>query len=97
MRGFQPRYKRVDLFDWKVPLSGVEYSVELEWRLAARWAGYRFDEFQILDGEEQSENVAAYRIAMRIEAVLNMEQARAAKARSTHTTPRSSRAPKRRR
>jgi len=46
----------------------------MEWRLAARWAGYRYDdEFALLAGETQSRIVAAYRIAMHSEAVVNYE------------------------
>ena len=48
----------------------MTYSDELDWRLAARWAGYKFDDFQLLDGEEQSSIVAAYTLSSRIESVL---------------------------
>lgn len=56
-----------------MPRSGVSYSREFEWFLAARWAGYRWREFRMLDGEEQSHIVAAYRVQMQIEAVLAKE------------------------
>jgi len=59
-----------------VPRSGIEYSAELEWRFAARWAGYRLEEFFALDGEEQSAIVASYRIQNQVEAVLSLEQIR---------------------
>lgn len=59
-----------------MPRSGISYSPALEWRLAARWAHYRYEEFVALEGEAQSEIVAAYRIAMQMEAVLAQEQAR---------------------
>ena len=49
---------------------------ELEWRLAARWTGYTYQQFAELDGEEQSAIVATYRSHNQIEAVLAQEQAR---------------------
>src|SRR3989304_1487707 len=57
---FQVKFKGRDIRQWRLPDTGVTYSDELDWRLAARWAGYKFDDFQLLDGEEQSSIVAAY-------------------------------------
>jgi elongation factor P hydroxylase len=55
----------------------VRYSAQLEWRLAAQWAGYRFyGEFDQLDGEQQSDIVAAYRAFHQISAVLDYEAER---------------------
>jgi hypothetical protein len=62
-----------------VPLSGVSYAPELEWRLAARWAGYRYEDFTLLAGEEQSGTVAAYRVNGHIEALMAQEQSRRAR------------------
>jgi hypothetical protein len=77
---FQPTFKRVDLFRLHVPRAGVSYAPELEWRLAARWAGYRYiEEFTALDGEEQSAIVATYRIDAYLAAVLTQEQMRESK------------------
>jgi len=46
----------------------------MEWRLAARHWGYRYDdEFCYLSGEQQATLVAAYRIAMHGEAVVAYE------------------------
>lgn len=42
-----------------------------EWRLAAQWAGYRYEDFELLDGDHQSAHVAAYRDAMMMRAVLD--------------------------
>jgi hypothetical protein len=56
-----------------VPRSGISYAPELEWRLAARWAGYKMEEFQALDGADQSDVVAAYRAQNQIDAVLAWE------------------------
>lgn len=66
-----------------MPLSGVAYEPELEWRYAARWAGYKYaEEFAMLDGEEQSAIVAAYRIEHYVAAVLAQEQARESERRA---------------
>jgi hypothetical protein len=42
----------------------------VEWFFAARFAGYTWDEFQMLPGERQSFLIAAYRLHSQIEAVL---------------------------
>jgi len=39
--------------------------------LAAQWAGYRYEDFCMLDGALQSGHVAAYRASNQIEAVLD--------------------------
>ncbi|MCC7208330.1 MAG: hypothetical protein IT323_13565 [Anaerolineae bacterium] len=60
--------------------SGVTYSVQFEWRLAAHWAGYRrFKDFQALDGDEQSEIVATYRAWAQMRAVEEYAAAKAMK------------------
>jgi hypothetical protein len=70
----------------RVPRSGVTYSEQLEWDLAAIWANYRPDDdpggFYALDGEMQSRIVAAYETHLQIEGVITNEQNEAAK-RST--------------
>lgn len=50
--------------------SGVTYNSELEERLASQWAGYRYEEFLDLDGDQQAEHIAAYRVTHQVEAVL---------------------------
>lgn len=81
---FNPKYRGQDVFTISVPRSGIAYSPLLEWRLAARWAGYTFEQFTELEGDEQSMIVASYRANNQIEAVLSAEQVkemkRAAKA-----------------
>lgn len=64
-----------------VPRSGVTYSRELEWIMAAVWANYKPDEtdFFALDGERQSTIVAAYRTHNQIEAVIAYEQVKEAR------------------
>lgn len=59
-----------------MPRSGLRYAAEMEWRLAAQWAHYRYEDWQMLDGELQSAHVAAYRVAKQAEAVLAHEGAR---------------------
>lgn len=51
--------------------SGVSFSSALEWRLAAQWAGYKYEKFIELEGDLQSAHVAAYRSYHQIEAVLS--------------------------
>jgi len=59
-----------------VPRSGLEWDSEVEWRQAAAWANYTFENFQLLSGELQSAHVAAYRISQHAEAVIAHENAR---------------------
>jgi len=48
-----------------------------EWYLAARWAGYRWDDFCALDAAtEQAFHVAAYRCQMQLDAILAKEATR---------------------
>lgn len=62
------------MFAVGVPMSGLTYTRDLEWRLAAHWAGYRrFADFAALPGEEQSEVVAVYRAESRMRAVAEHE------------------------
>jgi hypothetical protein len=53
-----------------VPRSGVTYAGELEYRFAAQWAHYQWEDFIDLDGEDQSAIVASYRAYNQIEGVL---------------------------
>lgn len=55
----------------------MRYSSQLEWRLAAQWAGYRwYGEFDRLSADEQSDVIATYRAHHQIAAVLDYEQAK---------------------
>ena len=56
--------------------SGISYAGPLEWRFAAQWAGYRYEDFERLPGERQSAHVAAFRAHQQIEGVLVTEQMR---------------------
>ena len=52
----------------------MSYAPEVEWRLTAQWIHHTYESFQELDGEQQSENVAAYRVHQQIEGILTQEQ-----------------------
>lgn len=70
------------MFRYTVTRSHVSYSVQLEWRLAAQWAGYTYEAFEQLDGDLQSGHVAAYRVNGQIRAVVEQDQADEAKRKS---------------
>lgn len=65
---------------------GATYGGEFEWREAARFALVTWDQFETLDGEEQSAIVAHYRGHHQLEAVISQEQAREMKRRSRRGT-----------
>lgn len=48
----------------------MTYSPLFEWRSAAKWAGYSWEAFVDLDGDEQAWIVAHYRCTLQLEAVL---------------------------
>lgn len=75
---FAATFRGRDVFSYQqVPRSGVKYSLLLEWFLAARWAGYKWDEeFSALDGDQMAFIVAAYRVHHQIEAVTAWWQTR---------------------
>lgn len=64
------KYKGRDAFEIHLPRSGFEYSIDLEMRLAAQWAGYKWQEFSDLDGDEQSEIVATYQARNQIDGIV---------------------------
>src|SRR5689334_22654883 len=77
-RVFNVQFRGRDIFEIRVPLSGVTHSIEFEWREAAHWARYRWEEFADLDGDEQAAIVAHYRAHTRLEAVLAQDLKRRA-------------------
>lgn len=77
-----PTFRGRNIFDIVVPRSGVQFSFDLEWRLAAHFAGYRFEDFILLQTENQAHHIAAYRCYTRIEAVVEQVRAKEAKARA---------------
>lgn len=62
--------------------SGITFSSALEWRLAAKWAGYTYEAFIELEGDLQSAHVAAYRSVSQFEAVLAEDAAKEAARRA---------------
>lgn len=79
------RYRGRAVFGMRVPRSGITYTQEFEWRLAAHWAGFRrFRQFEALSAEEQSEIVATYRAAVQMQAVVENETARQMKREAQH-------------
>jgi elongation factor P hydroxylase len=55
----------------------VKHSAQLEWRLAAQWAGYRwYGEFDRLDADQQSDVIATHRAFHQISAVLDYDHER---------------------
>lgn len=53
-----------------MPRSGLSYAAEFEWLEAAHWAGYRWEAFRVLDGDDQARIVAHYRARMQMDAVI---------------------------
>lgn len=64
------------IFECQTFRSGLNFSNELEERLAAQWAGYRYEDFLELDGEVQSGHVAAFRCEKQMEAAVQHKQYR---------------------
>lgn len=67
-----------------MPRSKLRVGALFEWEEAAHWAGYKWEEFQELDGEEQSRIVAHYRTHFQIDAVLEQERIKAIKVAQRH-------------
>lgn len=76
---FQVRFRGRDVFSISTARSGVSYAPILEWVLAARWAGYTYEQFEKMDGDRQSFYVAARRAELQIEAVMTKEANKKAK------------------
>lgn len=54
----------------------MTYSSELEWRLVAAWANYRFEDWLKLDADQMAAHVAAYRTQNQIDGVLAADRLR---------------------
>ena len=63
-----------DIFEYRVPRSGLTYSPLLHWRLVAKWAEYSWPEWEKLEPDLQAFEIAAYETHMQAEAVLHEEQ-----------------------
>lgn len=71
------RFKGRPIQDCYVPRSGVTYTRLFEWSIAARWWGYKLEEFEVLDGNDQAFRIAVYRDHAMMESVLAYEHNRA--------------------
>ena len=71
-----------DIFDFRVPRSGLTYSPLLHWRLVAKWAEYSWPEWEKLDPDLQAFEIAAYETHMQAEAVLHEEQRKKAESKA---------------
>jgi Zn/Cd-binding protein ZinT len=91
-----PTFRGKDIFDIWVPQSGIKYSFDLEWRLAAAWANYKFEDFILIPTEQQAYHIAAYRCENQIKAVLSQEQARQARDRANKAKAQQHARPRRR-
>ena len=47
----------------------IQYSAEYEWMRAAHWRGYKWEQFDALDGDDQARIVAEYLTEQRIASV----------------------------
>lgn len=63
-----------------MPRSGVTYSSELEWRLVAAWANYRFEDWVELSVDQMASHIAAYRTQNQIDGLLAVDRNRRAAA-----------------
>lgn len=60
----------------KVPLSGIQHNVTLDWELAIQWWNiYTREEFADLDVDDQARMIAVYRLKHHIDAVIAKDQA----------------------
>lgn len=64
-----------DIFRCALPDGDVGFSRVFETILAARWRGYKDEEFEELPPESQARIIAAYRVATRLESVLAHDRA----------------------
>lgn len=77
---FAVKFRRRDIFEYKTPRSGISYtSAALEYINAAHWDQQSYEEFCMLEPDDQAVIVAAYRVSMQMEAVIAVEQARQAR------------------
>lgn len=73
-------FRKRPLNTWPKAKSKVSYSYELHCREAARWAGYTWEQFFELDADEQAATVAHYEEVNELEAVMQYDAERRAKA-----------------
>ena len=81
---FEPTYNGIPIFRCQTPKSKFRFSASFiglsyEMLEAARWRGYRNDEFQELEIEEQALIIAHYRIDSQIRAIIEHENEKASR------------------
>lgn len=71
MRPFNPTYKGKPLFSPALdpPSGAFGFAAEYELLRAARWRGYTWEQFDLLESASQALVIAEYRIEMRYQAV----------------------------
>jgi hypothetical protein len=74
-----------DIFQIRVPRSGIKYGLLFECMEAAHWRGLSDEAFAALIPFEQARVIAHYRAHHQLEAVLAQQQQRDAEARSKKT------------
>lgn len=79
---FATTLKGKDIHRYHLPRGKIQYSMLLEWVFAARWGGYKLEEFERLDSQRQSLILAAYQEEKLINAVLQDSSAKEARLRS---------------
>lgn len=67
---FQATYWGRDIARISLPGSGIRYNLLFEMILAARWRGLSDEQFEALPPDGQARILAAYRTAMRIDAII---------------------------
>lgn len=73
------------MFSITVPLSGLEYELELHHRIVAMETRLKWHEFLALSVEEQNSHIAAYESKARMDAVVRQAEARKSRQRSRHS------------
>lgn len=82
MPPFRVTFRGRDIFDIRVPRSGIRYGMLFECMEAAHWRGLSDEQFAVLTPFEQARIVAHYRAHHQLESVLAQQQQRDAEARA---------------
>jgi hypothetical protein len=91
-----PTFRGRNIFEIRVPRSGIRHSFDLEWQVAAQWAGYRFEEFVKLPTDQQARHIAAYRCEQQERAVVAQAQAKESRDKARASKQTSARRPRKR-
>jgi hypothetical protein len=91
-----PTFRGRNIFEIRVPRSGIRHSFDLEWQVAAHWAGYKFEEFVQLPTDQQARHIAAYRCDMTEQAVVAQARDKEARDKARAHKQTSARRPRKR-